>query len=77
MILAELRDYLAEHKRVALRDVVYRFNADPEALRDMLAILERKGWVRQLPLGTCCSDGCNQCDPVSVELFEWIEPKGR
>ena len=77
MILANVRDYLADHKRVALRDMVYRFNVDADALRDMLAILERKGWVRQLPLGTSCGESCNQCDPASVELFEWVEPDAR
>ncbi len=76
MILSEVRNYLAEHKRVALRDMVYRFGADAEALRGMLAILERKGRVRQLPVGTACSGGCNKCDPADVELFEWIEPEG-
>ncbi len=73
MILSEIRNYLAEHKRVALRDMVYRFDADAEALRRMLAILERKGKVRQLPRGTACSSGCNKCDEATIELFEWIE----
>lgn len=76
MILSEVRNYLAEHKRAALTDMVYRFNADAEALRGMLAILERKGKVRQLPPGTTCNSGCNKCDVATVELFEWIEPGG-
>ena len=75
MILSELRNYMAEHKRVALQDMVYRFDADAAALRGMLAVLERKGRVRQLPLGTACSSGCNKCDPAEVELFEWIGPE--
>jgi putative ferrous iron transport protein C len=76
MILAEVRNYLAEHKRVALADMVYRFEADAEALRGMLAMLERKGRVRKLSPGTGCSRGCNQCDSANVELFEWIDTEG-
>jgi len=74
MILSEVRSYLAEHKRVALMDMVYRFDADAAALRGMLAVLERKGRVRQLPPGTACSPGCGKCDAASVEIFEWIDP---
>lgn len=76
MILSEVRKYLAEHKRVALTDMVYRFDADAEALRGMLAILERKGKIRKLPPGTACSGGCNKCDVATVEVFEWVEPDG-
>ncbi len=74
MILSDIRKYLAEHKRVALTDMVYRFDTDADALRGMLAILERKGKIRKLPSGTACDSGCNKCDIGTVELFEWIEP---
>ena len=40
MILAEIRQYLAQHKRVALIDLSHHFGSDPEALRGMLAMLE-------------------------------------
>ena len=76
MILLQVRDYLGKHKRAALTDMVYRFDADAEALRGMLAILERKGRVRQLPPGTACSSGCNKCDTANLELYEWIEHNG-
>ena len=77
MILSEVRDYLAGRKRVALMDMAYRFDADPEALRGMLAVLERKGRVRRLPPGTACSSSCNKCDEATVEIFEWVEPGAR
>ncbi len=72
MILAEVREYLAQHKRAALLDLSHHFGTDPEALRPMLAMLERKGRVRKLPTGTPCADGCCKCDPASVEIFEWV-----
>jgi len=73
MILSELTSYLAEHKRVALIDLVHRFDTDADALRGMLAMLERKGRVRKLPAGTACADGCCRCDPASVELYEVVQ----
>lgn len=76
MILSQVREYLAEHKRVALTDMAHRFDADAEALRGMLTILERKGKVRKLPPGTGCSSGCGKCDASTIEIFEWIEDRG-
>jgi hypothetical protein len=73
MILAEVRQYLTQHKRVALNDLSHHFGSDPEALRGMLAVLERKGKVRRMPMGTPCWGGCCKCDPARVEIFEWIE----
>lgn len=74
MILSELTAYLAAQKRAALLDLSYRFDSDPQALRAMLAVLERKGRVRKLPGGTACGGGCSKCDPASIELYEWVEP---
>lgn len=74
MILSELTAYLAQHKRAALIDLSHRFDSDPEALRPMLAMLERKGRLRKLPSGTLCGGGCSKCDPASVEIYEWVTP---
>lgn len=72
MILARLRDYLAEHRRVSLVDMAHRFDTDPDALRGMLATLERKGRVRRLPAGTVCGT-CARCDQSAPELYEWLD----
>lgn len=72
MIMSNLNDYLRTHQRAALRDLAYRFDTDPEALRGMLEILERKGRARRLPGGTPCTGGCCRCDPASIEVYEWI-----
>ncbi len=73
MILSELTAYLAQRKRVALIDLSRRFGSDPQALRGMLSMLERKGRARKLPAGTACGGGCTQCDPASVEIYEWVD----
>jgi putative ferrous iron transport protein C len=76
VILSELRVYLADRKRAPLADMASRFDTDPDALRGMLAVLERKGRVRRLSPGAGCSGGCCKCDPASVEVFEWIDGEG-
>ena len=73
MILSELTAYLAKQKRASLIDLSHRFDSDPEALRGMLAILERKGRARKLPSGATCGGGCNKCDPASIEIYEWVQ----
>jgi putative ferrous iron transport protein C len=73
MILSDLRSYLKEQKRVALKDMEMRFNIDANALRGMLDKWINKGYVRKLPLGTSCSSGCCKCDPTLTELYEWVE----
>jgi len=72
MILSQVRDYLAKHKQAPLMDMAYRFEMEPEALRGMLNILERKGRIRQLPLDQACSDGCAKCAPQANLVYEWI-----
>ena len=71
MILSELKQYLAEYRRVSLTDMVNRFDADPDALRGMLAVLERKGRVRKLDVQACGT--CSKCDPVAAEIYEIID----
>ncbi|MSS75997.1 MAG: sugar metabolism transcriptional regulator [Methyloglobulus sp.] len=73
MILSDLRGYLKEQKRAALKDMEMRFNVDADALRGMLRKWITKGYVRKLPSGTSCSTGCCKCDPALTEFYEWIE----
>ncbi len=72
MILSELTGYLARHRRVALIDMAHRFEASPDALRGMLATLERKGRVRRLEGGAACASSCGKCDTASLETYEWL-----
>jgi predicted ArsR family transcriptional regulator len=72
VILARIETYLSQQRRAALIDLARQLGSDPEALRGMLAKLERKGRVRRLPAGTPCRGGCSACDPASIEIFEWV-----
>lgn len=73
MILSDLRSYIREQKRVALKDMQHHFNVDADALRGMLDLWIAKGYVKKMPAGTSCSSGCCQCDPALIELYEWVE----
>ena len=74
MILSQLNDYLQFRGRASVMDMAIGLNTTPDALREMLAVLERKGRVRRLPSGTLCSGGCTKCDPANIELYEWSGP---
>ncbi|MBL6957845.1 MAG: FeoC-like transcriptional regulator [Rhodospirillales bacterium] len=71
MILSELKDYLAQHKRAGIGDLVNRFQSEPDAIRGMLEHFIRKGRVRRLEteLGDC--SGCSKCDAYALEIYEW------
>jgi hypothetical protein len=73
VILSELTSYLAAQKQAALRDLCLHFDTDPDALRGMLSVLERKGRIRKLPAGTLCSTGCSECDAATIEIYEWVD----
>lgn len=72
MILSRVSEYLKQHRRASVVDMAHGLDATPDALKGMLATLERKGRVRRLPSGTACGGGCGKCDPNSVELYEWV-----
>ncbi|AGA90564.1 transcriptional regulator of sugar metabolism [Thioflavicoccus mobilis 8321] len=72
MILSDLTTYLSRHQRVALMDLSHRFDSTPDALRGMLAALERKGRVRRVVGTEGCRTGCCQCDPATFETYEWL-----
>ena len=71
-MLTAIQNYLSRQRRAALTDLSQHLGADPEALRGMLSVLERKGRVRKLPAGATCASSCNSCDPRTLEIFEWV-----
>ena len=75
MILAELRSYLQEKKRITLNDLVVHFKIDADALRGMLRKWMQKGKVRLITGGggASCGVSCCKCDPLLTEIYEWVE----
>lgn len=74
MILSHVSDYLRLHQRASLLDMSIALTTDSEALRGMLGVLERKGRARKLPANTACASGCTQCQPHTIEIYEWTGP---
>ncbi len=72
MLLKKISDHLQANRRDSIFDMAKRFDTTPDALRSMLLLLERKGLVRRVPLGTPCAGGCMQCRPETIELYDWV-----
>jgi hypothetical protein len=74
VILSDLRDYLKQHQRVALSDLMLHFHIEADALRGMLEKWIRKGKVKKIsPDSTVCGTSCCKCDPALTELYEWLD----
>jgi hypothetical protein len=73
MILSDLRLYLKQQHRVALKDLVNHFGVDADALRGMLGKWISKGNVRRLTPEAACGTSCCKCDPALTELYEWVD----
>ena len=71
MILSDLRRYLQAHRQATLMDLATHFDADPEAVRAMLALWISKGRVERLPLPPACGASCTLCDPGLAEIYRW------
>lgn len=75
MILTDLRDYLASHKRASVAEISNHFGMDVPALEGLLAAWIAKGRVRRLkdhlPCGTC-----GKCDSATTDIYEWVGVNG-
>lgn len=72
MILADIKYYLKEHTRASLADLSVHFDAEPDSMRGMLDQWIGKGKVRKLRTEWGCKKGCCQCDPMTLEIYEWV-----
>jgi len=75
-MLVAVRDYLRRRGQATLADVAHHFRLSPEVARQMLQVWERKGMVRRRAATAACGTACSQCDPASVEVWEWREDPG-
>jgi hypothetical protein len=73
MVLADLRDYLKQQRRVALSDLANHFGVDADALRGMLGVWISKGRVHKLSREANCGTQCCKCDPALTEIYEWVD----
>jgi hypothetical protein len=73
MILSDLKGYLETRRQATLADLALHLRAEPEAVRAMLSVWERKGRVRRLPAPAGCGKTCTGCNPAAVEVYLWVE----
>jgi putative ferrous iron transport protein C len=74
VILADLKDYLQARRQATLSDIALHFRAEPDAVRQMLSVWQRKGRVRRLPAPVGCGGSCTQCEPAAAEVYLWVDP---
>lgn len=72
MLLSDIKHYLQNQPSQTLLELSRRFQIEANVLRDMLAILVRKGQVRQCTKTPCCGTKCNQCTALATEMYEWV-----
>jgi putative ferrous iron transport protein C len=73
MILSELGRYLAQRRRASIDDLALHFRAEPEALRGMLAMLEKKGRLRRVGSARACGGSSCCCSAAIGEVYEWAD----
>ena len=68
-MITDIIDYIEERGQAPLRDMALHFELDDAVLIDMLERLIKKGRIRELPQGTACGGGCQQCAPETIRIF--------
>ena len=58
MILSDIGNYLRERKCASVADIANRFDTQPDVVRDMLAMLERKQRIHRVPTLSACGSSC-------------------
>jgi hypothetical protein len=71
MILADILEFLQQRDMASLGEISRHVSAEPEAVRNMLATLQRKGKVHRATPGAGCGSTCQQCATGSLELYAW------
>ncbi|HHI81660.1 MAG TPA: sugar metabolism transcriptional regulator [Rhizobiales bacterium] len=70
MLLSDINNYFAIHKRACLADLATHFKADPDAITGMLDVLAARGRITRIASSGNCQ-GCTRCDPSSLIIYEW------
>lgn len=72
MILSEVKIYLQENHVTNMFNLIHHFKTDPETMRGMLGHWIRKGKIRKLEPSLNKCEKCQQCDPLIMEIYEWV-----
>ena len=69
MILADILEFLQQRDVASLGEIARHVGAEQDAVRNMLATLQRKGKVHRASPGGGCGSSCQQCATGSLELY--------
>jgi hypothetical protein len=69
VILTEILEFLQQRDAASLGEIARHVDAEPAAVRDMLATLQRKGKVHRPALAGGCGSTCRECASGSTELY--------
>ena len=69
MILTEILEFLQQRDAASLGEIARHVDAEPSAVRDMLATLQRKGKVHRPALSGGCGSTCRECASGSTEVY--------
>ncbi|WP_036261726.1 FeoC-like transcriptional regulator [Methylocapsa aurea] len=72
-MLTEIKEYLATHKRVFIREVAMHFDIPPEVARAALDHWVRKGKVSRLDIAGQCQAGCGGPCSERRDVYQWID----
>lgn len=69
MILIEIKNYIAQKNTATLQELSFRFQRDPELMRQMLQHWIRKGVIIKLDAPVGCGSRCTQCRPEIAQEY--------
>jgi hypothetical protein len=75
VILADILEFLQQRDAASLGEIARHVKAEPAAVRDMLATLQRKGKVHRPMLAGGCGSTCQQCAAGNAELYASGPPR--
>ena len=69
MTLIDIKNFLRERGHATLTEIAAQLDGDPEVVRGMLEVWQRKGRVACHRAAKC--SGCNQCNGATLEVWQW------
>jgi FeoC like transcriptional regulator len=71
MLLA-IKQHLMTQQSASLLELATVVKSDPEAVRSALGIMLRKGKIVCTQKTAACGSRCQQCSPLSTEMYTWV-----
>ncbi|PIE64582.1 MAG: sugar metabolism transcriptional regulator [Desulfobacterales bacterium] len=70
-ILSEIKKYVKQKGQVSLEEIAVHFGREPDVIQEMLAMLLRKGKIKQRPADKTGCNGCGWCQSGKLTIYYW------